>query len=64
MIKITEKNIFGEINQKKLKLGELRPLSEETIKSLRESTLLIDIIYILSKRPEKSLRFLCHLFCF
>ncbi|MEG0514775.1 MAG: hypothetical protein RR523_03950 [Cetobacterium sp.] len=31
-----EKNIFDEINQKKLKLDELRPLSEETVKSLRE----------------------------
>ncbi len=35
-----EKNIFDEINQKKLKLDELRPLSEETVKSLRESVLL------------------------
>ena len=35
-----EKNIFDEINQKKLKLDELRPLSEETVKSLREIVLL------------------------
>ena len=31
-----EKNIFEEINKKKLKLDELRPLSKETVKSLRE----------------------------
>lgn len=35
-----EKNIFEEINQKKIKLDQLRPLSEETVKSLRESILL------------------------
>lgn len=35
-----EKNIFDDINQKKLNLDELRPMSEETVKSLRESILL------------------------
>ncbi|MGL5428811.1 MAG: hypothetical protein ACRDAS_12970 [Cetobacterium sp.] len=35
-----EKNIFEDINQKKLKLDKLRPLSKETVKSLRESILL------------------------